>query len=140
MNLKTHLTVVATLACLAAGCDDLPEIAYHADTPAAQMLGTNSFTATIPVVFTDSALGQRLQSTPVQIQKHESGGATNVQVHCEITLRPTRWRVGIWKDNAEIAVQHAEGQPYGYGQAISLNVLALDPSLPTPDRVTIQVE
>jgi hypothetical protein len=147
------LPIAALFAVFFAGCEGIEGVPYQPGTPAARIHEGHSISAArgasaeaayaesksleVPVVANDSETARYLEFSPVQVNITESNGKRLVTVYTEVTPQPLIWRVTLIKDGREYHHFNAATKHHQFGEVISLETLALDPSLPVPDKILV---
>ncbi len=141
------------LCLVLAGCAGIEGVPYQSGTPAAkiheerngQLAGRDTrnerrSTATpsiIPVVALEPEVACCLDFSSVQVDVNEDGGKRFVTAYSVVSPQVLVWRIGLIKDGKEYYHFTAATKHHFLSEAIPLEPLALDPTLPVPDKIVV---
>jgi hypothetical protein len=147
--LLSKATLGASFFVLLTGCEGIPGVPYRSDTAAGRLYEshtgggdvTNKISegVTVPVEAGDAGARRLLEFSNVRVRMDEKEGVRSIRVFTEVSPRPVVWRVGLIKDGREIFHFVTSNRSDYLSQVIPLEPLALDPSLPVPDKIVVTV-
>jgi hypothetical protein len=139
--------MVPGLAILLSGCAGIEGVPYRADSPAARiyqsgMNPTNTAAAeksqiVVPVEVDDPEINRYLDFSNVQVDVEDRNGSKRVTAFCRLSPKKLVWRVSLIKDGKEVHQFFVSNVRHYYDEVLPLEALALDASLPVPDKIIV---
>ena len=142
------LSAVASAASLLlTGCEGIYGVPYRAGTPAVRIYESHcppktptekpANPITVPVEAGDGDAQRYLSFSDVCVDVEEKDGRKSVKVYTQMTPRQIVWRVSFIKDGKEVYHFNTFNRTDYSREALPLEPLAMDDTLPVPDKVVI---
>jgi len=139
--------VVPSFVIMLTGCAGIEGVPYQAGSPAARiyesgMNRTNTAAAEksqtiVPVEVDDPEINRYLDFSGVQIEVEDKNGSKRVTAFCRLSPKKLVWKVSLIKDGKEVHHFFVSNVRHYYDEILPLEPLALDASLPVPDKIII---
>jgi hypothetical protein len=144
------LPIVASVLCLfLTGCEGIQGVPYRSGTAAAKIyessladskLDRDSYHTSrivVPVIAGDHEVGSCLRFSPVQVDISESNRKRLLTAYCEVSPQIRVWKVSLVKNDKEYYHFLTANKVHLLADAVPLDPLALDPTLPIPDKIVV---